>query len=337
MPIDVGRVDDRRCGSVAPVGMRGERRLDGAPSARRARSATSRCRAAATAPSTIADGAWSPPIASTAMRIISQASRARYSSSTGRTCRACSSRSAGRCGAAPSARGTAGTSPVVAAVSASCVRRLAVRVFECRRFGFGMSLVMSPVFCKPLERRQPRILPPAARTRTCRCSGSCRTAGTARGSPPGTAASSAAPGRTARAAARSGRSGRPGSSWSRGRLPATSRSSSAASSDAGRYRRSNGASTGMRNGSRQRLHVSSSSVRAVPTSRNRSLSLWMSKSSSTGATIRYASPSCATSAGWNVSGEVAQRLPVPGEVELHDVPLPPRREIPAKGRPVNYS
>lgn len=31
-----------------------------------------------------------------------------------------------------------GQRPVVAARSASWVRRLAVRVFECRRFGFGM-------------------------------------------------------------------------------------------------------------------------------------------------------------------------------------------------------
>ena len=133
----------------------------------------------------------------------------------------CSSRSAGRCGAAPSARGTAGTSPVVGARSASCVRRFAVRVLECRRFGFGMiSLSWSAVYGRVLASR---LSSGASRGSSharravarARCSGSCRTAGTARGSPPGTAASSAAPDRTARAAARSGRSGRPGSSWSR--------------------------------------------------------------------------------------------------------------------------
>ena len=35
--------------------------------------------------------------------------------------------------------------------SASCVRRLAVRVFECRRFGFGISVSVSSRFCSVLE------------------------------------------------------------------------------------------------------------------------------------------------------------------------------------------
>ena len=62
-------------------------------------------------------------------------------------------------GAAPSARGTAGTGWWRPRVSASCVRRLAVRVFECRRFGLGMVVSTFLFFSWSSERRQPRILP----------------------------------------------------------------------------------------------------------------------------------------------------------------------------------
>src|SRR6187397_2002877 len=48
-----------------------------------------------------------------------------------------------------------GHSPVVAAVRASCVRRLAVRVLECRRLGLGIVLASLDRF----ERSETRILP----------------------------------------------------------------------------------------------------------------------------------------------------------------------------------
>src|SRR6186713_1690688 len=48
-----------------------------------------------------------------------------------------------------------GHSPVVAAVKASCVRRLAVRVLECRLLGLGIVLASLDRF----ERRETRILP----------------------------------------------------------------------------------------------------------------------------------------------------------------------------------
>ena len=50
-----------------------------------------------------------------------------------------------------------GHEPVLVAVSVSCVRRLAVRVFECRRFGFGIDLRFPAN--QPLERGQAGILP----------------------------------------------------------------------------------------------------------------------------------------------------------------------------------
>src|SRR5688572_19104077 len=48
-----------------------------------------------------------------------------------------------------------GHNPVLVAVRASCVRRLAVRVLECRRFGLGIVLASLDRF----ERRETRILP----------------------------------------------------------------------------------------------------------------------------------------------------------------------------------
>ena len=122
-----------------------------------------------------------------------------------------------------------GQRPVVAGVSASCVRRLAVRVLECRRFGFGI-VSRSSVFGlstslrshsglsdlktggrrpKPIRNRpstaaarQASGLPRQAHSRTGPYSGSCRTSNTSPCRRPGTAASSAAPGRTVRGAAR---------------------------------------------------------------------------------------------------------------------------------------
>ena len=96
-----------------------------------------------------------------------------------------SSRSAGRCDAAPSARGTAGTRRSWPPCSASWVRRLAVRVLECRRFGFGMiagprSVLVISAAAVDESSSAPRAadLPTRAGSRTCSCSGSCRTAGT---------------------------------------------------------------------------------------------------------------------------------------------------------------
>ena len=76
-----------------------------------------------------------------------------------------------------------GQSPTGTGFSASCVRRLAVRVFECRRFGFGTSSSPSRRFSKPLSGRQPRIFPARLAVARRRGSGSCRTPGTARGTP----------------------------------------------------------------------------------------------------------------------------------------------------------
>ena len=65
---------------------------------------------------------------------------AAYSSSTARTCRRVVVAAVRADAVRRFGSWHCGQGPVVAAVSASCVRRLAVRVLECRRFGFGMCL-----------------------------------------------------------------------------------------------------------------------------------------------------------------------------------------------------
>ena len=183
-----------------------------------------------------------------------------------------------------------------------------------------MSVLLSLGFSSPLSGASRGSSHAGAHVARAPCSGSCRTAGTGPGSRPGTAASSAAPGRTARAAARSGRSGRPGSSSvSRSSSP-TSRSSSVDIADAGRYRRSNGASTGSRNGSRQRLHASSSSVCARPDQPEPVLVLVDVELQRRPAPPpgRHR-PRCADFARAGTSGRTwLERLTVAGEVQLHD-------------------
>ena len=70
-----------------------------------------------------------------------------------------STRNAGRRGAAASVRGTAGTSASEAGLSASWVRRFAVRVFECRRFGFGIVFPCSSHAERPGRGVGPRLSP----------------------------------------------------------------------------------------------------------------------------------------------------------------------------------
>ena len=182
----------------------------------------------------------------------------------------CSSRSAGRPGAAPWLPGTAGRCRTAPAFSASCVRRLAVRVFECRRFGLGICQFS---FCRvqqPLQRRQPGIFPPRRAVALRPCSGSCRT----RAQP---AAGLAAQRlhrqrqlellaqqldrRRARRRGRTRSSDRP----RRSRAPPRRRSRCAARSAARTARR-----PAISNGSRHRPHSSSSRVVTRPATRNAS-------------------------------------------------------------------
>ena len=113
-----------------------------------------------------------------------------------------SSRSARTRGAAPSARWHCGHAPTGTGFSASCVRRLAVRVFECRRFGLGIVSSPSVGSAGPSSGREPGIFPCRLAVARRAIQVRRRTPGTAPGTRRCTAASSAAPARTARAAAR---------------------------------------------------------------------------------------------------------------------------------------
>src|ERR1039457_3871943 len=98
---------------------------------------TPRVRAARTAPSTSDFGAWSPPIASTAM--VSMFGRG-YSCSTSTTSRPlyCPQCGHTRCGSLGSWQ--LGHSDIPGVFNESCARRFCVRRAEWRRFGFGISV-----------------------------------------------------------------------------------------------------------------------------------------------------------------------------------------------------
>ena len=132
-------------------------------------------------------------------------------------------------------------------------------------------MVFVPVH-ERLEARQPGILPAdlAVARRDVQVRAAIRR--TAPCSPPGTAASSAAPDRTAPPSAARGRSTRRDKTLPTDRLLRlrARRRRSPTAADSARRRPT---STGSANGSRQRLHVSSSTVDTVPTSRKRSLIL----------------------------------------------------------------
>ena len=101
------------------------------------RTFTPKLPAARTAPSTSAFGAWSPPIASSAM--VSMSGRG-YSATTSTTSRPLYWPHFGhtRCGSFGSWQ--FGHSERPDAFSASCARRVLVRLLECLRLGFGISL-----------------------------------------------------------------------------------------------------------------------------------------------------------------------------------------------------
>src|SRR5690242_3451098 len=102
-------------------------------------------RVARTAPSTSIWGAWSPPIASSAM--VSMSGRG-YSSTTSTTSRPLYWPQWGhtRCGSLGSWQ--FGHSEIPWGLSASCARRVLVRFWECLRFGFGIVL---PSRCRLLQ------------------------------------------------------------------------------------------------------------------------------------------------------------------------------------------
>src|SRR5271157_4409793 len=99
---------------------------------------TSRLLAARTAPSTSALGACSPPIASTAMVSMSGS---RYSSTTSTTSRPLYWPQCGHTRWGSLGSWQFGHSARPDAFSASCARRLLVRLWECLRLGFGISLL----------------------------------------------------------------------------------------------------------------------------------------------------------------------------------------------------
>ena len=168
----------------------------------------------------------------------------------------CSSRSARRRGAAAWLPGTADTCPTGPASARRAVRRLAVRVFECRRFGFGM---LQFSFCRssrPLRAASRGSSHVGAQSHAV-CSSSCRTRGTAPCSPHGTAASSAAPAGTARASGRRGPARPRCRTRSSGRLRRSRVRSSPALLGLRHVAQLERASTGISNGSRQRPHSSS--------------------------------------------------------------------------------
>src|ERR1039457_3417555 len=101
------------------------------------RTLTPKLPAARTAPSTSALGAWSPPIASNAM--VSMSGRG-YSATTSTTSRPLYWPHFGQIRWGSLGSWQLGHSERPDAVRASCARRVLVRLWECLRLGFGISL-----------------------------------------------------------------------------------------------------------------------------------------------------------------------------------------------------
>ena len=124
-------------GQVAMVFVEGQLLLGPTPAGPPGCTLTPKLLAARTAPSTSAFGAWSPPIASTAMVSMW---RGFYSCSTSTTSRPLYWPQCGHTRWGSLGSWQFGHSERPAGFSASCARRLLVRRWECLRLGFGISL-----------------------------------------------------------------------------------------------------------------------------------------------------------------------------------------------------